>query len=77
MSINYKVFKEADSYSICFLVNSIKEDAIRREYLQDLNLDDVLLVEIPKDPERSFQLRPSKNSILQLLRDFMTFKSNT
>lgn len=52
MSINYKVFKEADSYSICFLVNSIKEDAIRREYLQDLNLDDVLLVEIPKDPER-------------------------
>lgn len=46
------VFKEKDSYSICFLVNKIQIADIDKEYLQGLNVEDVLLVELYKDPKK-------------------------
>lgn len=46
------VFKEKDSYSICFLVNKIQIADIDKEYLQGLNVEDILLVELYKDPKK-------------------------
>ena len=46
------VFKEKDSYSICFLVNKIQISDIDKEYLQGLNVEDILLVELYKDPKK-------------------------
>ena len=52
--MRHYAFKEADSYKVCFLVNQIKIDEIKKEYLNDLHidLDQVLILDLYKDPKQ-------------------------
>lgn len=46
------VYKEKDSYSICFLVNKIQIADIDKEYFQGLNVEDIVIAELYKDPKK-------------------------
>ena len=50
--MNHYTFKTNDSYRICFLVNSIRMQEITKEYLSDLNKDEVLILDLYKDPKK-------------------------
>lgn len=50
--MSYYTFKEKDSYKICFLVNRIQIAEISKEYLTDINKEDVLIMDLYKDPKK-------------------------
>ena len=50
--MKYYVFKQKDSYKICFLVNKIQADVIEKEYLSNLDKEDVLILDLYKEPKK-------------------------
>lgn len=47
----YLIFGEQkETYPICFLVNNIQKESISKEYLQDIDKESVLILDIPKNP---------------------------
>lgn len=60
------VFKEADSYKVCFLVNQINIEEIKKEYLDYLNIDlsQILILDLYKEPKK-------KKTSVALMKEYL------
>ena len=66
--MNHYVFKAKDSYKICFLVNRINLEEIKKEYLNQLDVleEDILLLDLYKDPKKK---KTSVSDMKEYLKD--------
>lgn len=62
--MNHFVFKQKDSYKICFLVNQIQVPKIESEYLDGLDKEDVLILDLYKDPSK-------KKTKVSLMKEYL------
>lgn len=60
------VFKEADSYKVCFLVNQINIEEIKKEYLDYLGIDlnQILILDLYKEPKK-------KKTSVALMKEYL------
>lgn len=60
------VFKEADSYRVCFLVNQINIEEIKKEYLDylDVDLSQILILDLYKEPKK-------KKTSVALMKEYL------
>lgn len=60
------VFKEADSYKVCFLVNQINIEEIKKEYLDylDIDLSQILILDLYKEPKK-------KKTSVALMKEYL------
>lgn len=72
--MKHLVFAERDSYKICFLVNKIQSEEIKKEYLSGINEEDVLILDLYKNPKKkkntAAEMKEYLNDILEICSEF-------
>ena len=72
--MNHATFVTKDSYRICFLVNRIGLSSIIQEYLQGIDRNDVLILDLYKDPSKKKtavkDMKEYLKDIKEVLKDF-------
>lgn len=64
--MNHFTFSTRKTYKICFLVNKIQMDEITKEYLNDLDKNEILILDLYKDPKKK---KTSVASMKEYLKD--------
>lgn len=72
--MKHLVFIEKDSYKICFLVNKIQSEEIKKEYLSGINEEDVLILDLYKNPKKkkntAAEMKEYLNDVLEVCSEF-------
>lgn len=72
--MNHATFVTKDSYRICFLVNRIGLSNIIQEYLQGIDKNDVLILDLYKDPSKKKtavkDMKEYLKDVKEVLKDF-------
>ena len=72
--MNHATFVTKDSYRICFLVNRIGLSSIIQEYLQGIDRNDVLILDLYKDPSKKKtaikDMKEYLKDVKEVLKDF-------
>ena len=64
--MNHYLYSKKDSYKICFLVNQIQLRELEKEYFEGLNKEDILILDLYKDPKKK---KTSVSDMKEYLQD--------